>query len=576
MNFFAKYKSGELRALTTEIRTLSSSAHEYELTFSDYTDVEYIAFPLHENKIKAGDKGYYLVPAGHTTLANRDYAIGYFSRRDDIETLFCRMYMPVFGYVHAGLCRTAIVTGMPYDVAEMIAVKGGEYTMELRFILNGKAPYENIKLELHDIADENAGYSDMARIYREHQLANGFASIKKRINPTLAYAAESPAIRVRMGWKPVPCQIAEQTVETEPPMHVACTFDDVSRLMDEYKKIGIEKAEFCLVGWNIKGHDGRWPQALPVEAELGGKEALLRLTTHAKELGYAVCCHTNSTDAYSIADCFNEDEIIIKENGELSVDVVRWAGGRSYMICPKRAYETLDRMLVPMTDLGFNGTHYIDVITCVASRECFSDKHPVNKKEGAYYWNKLLGRAKELFGSVGSEGAYDHSLCNCDTTLYVSFLDYKNPKNTTKTCQKELSDKEVPFWQLVYHGIVLSNPYARTVNAILDDTGIDLLKVIEYGGRPQFYYYAHFVDDGTDWIGRNDFFCHTDDERRRSAEKMKAAMDIFGPLSYLQYEFMEKHEEISDGVYAVTYSDGSVITVDYNSKSFTLKKGEQK
>jgi len=461
---------------------------------------------------------------------------------------------------------------MPYDAAEMIAVKGGEYTMELRFMLNGKAPYENIKLEVHDIYGEDAGYSDMARIYREHQLANGFESIKDRLNPTLAYAAESPNIRVRMGWKPVPCKIAEQTVENEPPMHVACTFDDVSRLMDEYKKLGIEKAEFCLVGWNIKGHDGRWPQALPVEEELGGEEALLRLTAHAKELGYRICAHTNSTDAYTVADCYSDDEIVQDCDGKIVPDTVRWAGGRSYKVCPRRAYETLDRMLVPMTDLGFDGTHYIDVITCVVPRECYAKEHPTNKKEGAEYWNKLLLRAKELFGSVGSEGAYDHSLKNCDTTLYVSFLDYTNPKGNPKTCQKELSDEEIPFWQLVYHGIVLSNPYSRTVNAILAKGGDDILKVIEFGGRPQIYYYAHFVDDGTDWIGRNDFYCHTDEERRESAAKVKQTMDIFGKLSYLQYEFMDKHEKLSDGVYRTTYSDGTAVTVDYNKKTYTLKK----
>ena len=575
MNFFAKYKKGELRALKTESKILSQNSAEYELTYADYTNIEYIAFPLHEDTVSAGDDGYYIVPAGHTNLANRDYAIGYFRERENIETLFSNMYMPVFGYKHGELCRTIIVTGMMYDVSEMISVTDGEYKMELRFILDG-APYENIKLEVHDIYGSDAGYSDMARIYREHQLANGFVCIKDRLTPALAYAAESPNIRVRMGWKPVPCQIPEQTVENEPSMHVACTFDDLIALMDEYKKQGVEKAEFCLVGWNIKGHDGRWPQALPVEESLGGKEALLRLTKRAKELGYSVCAHTNSTDAYTVADCYNEDEITVNADGKIAVDRVRWAGGRSYKVCPRRAYETLDRMLMPITELGFNGTHYIDVITCVMPRACHSPEHPTDKREGAEYWNKLLFRAKELFGSVGSEGAYDHSLKNCDTTLYVSFLDYKNPKNGTKTCQKELSDKEVPFWQLVYHGIVMSNPYARTVNAILDDTGIDLLKVIEYGGRPQFYYYAHFVDDGTDWIGRNDFYCHTDDERRESAAKVKETMDIFGELTYLQYEFMEKHEQIADGVYAVTYSDGSIVTVDYNAKTYTLKKGEIK
>ena len=49
-------------------------------------------------------------------------------------------------------------------------------------------------------------------------------------------------------------------------------------------------------------------------------------------------------------------------------------------------------------------------------------------------------------------------------------------------------------------------------------------------------------------------------------------MDIYEELSYLQYEFMEEHTCCGDGVYKVTYSDGSVITVDYNQKSYHLEK----
>ena len=49
-------------------------------------------------------------------------------------------------------------------------------------------------------------------------------------------------------------------------------------------------------------------------------------------------------------------------------------------------------------------------------------------------------------------------------------------------------------------------------------------------------------------------------------------MDAYRELAYLQYEFMEEHKEIAPNVFAVTYSDGSIVTVDYNQKTYTLKK----
>lgn len=60
-------------------------------------------------------------------------------------------------------------------------------------------------------------------------------------------------MRIRQGWKPVPPPVREQTPETEPEMHVAATFDDVSELLDVFQAHGIDKAEICLVGWNKSG-----------------------------------------------------------------------------------------------------------------------------------------------------------------------------------------------------------------------------------------------------------------------------------------------------------------------------------
>ena len=42
-------------------------------------------------------------------------------------------------------------------------------------------------------------------------------------------------------------------------------------------------------------------------------------------------------------------------------------------------------------------------------------------------------------------------------------------------------------------------------------------------------------------------------------------------LSGLQTEYIEKHEEISPGVFRIIYSDRSIITVDYNNGKYTVE-----
>lgn len=34
---------------------------------------------------------------------------------------------------------------------------------------------------------------------------------------------------------------------------------------------------------------------------------------------------------------------------------------------------------------------------------------------------------------------------------------------------------------------------------------------------------------------------------------------------------MEKHEEVAENVFEVTYSNGTVVRVDYNQKSYVVK-----
>ena len=577
-NFLVKYKKGEVKHFDISPKTVSQGVCEYEFNADiDYTALEYVEYPLHDFEIKAGDEGFFLIPAGNKGCQSREYALGSFKERENDSSILKNCFTKVYGFKHFDLLRTVIVTGMPYDVQYAMLVKNNKYSLSLRFVPNGEIPYENFKLEVHDKKDPNADYCDMAKIYREYQLAHGYKAIKDRLTPELEYSAQAPNIRIRMGWKPVPCQVIHQTPETEPPMHTACTFHDIISLMEEYKARGIEKAEICLVGWNAKGHDGRWPQVLPIDEEFGGENGLKRALKRAEELGYIITNHTNITDNYTIADCYDENLITRKKDGTLEVEATRWAGGRTYNMCPRHAWETYHRMHDQVKSLGFHGTQYIDVMTCIPTRPCYHDEHPVNKKECAEYYDKIFAESQKMFGAVGSEGAYDHSLKNCDFTLYVSFLDYlhDNEEYTKPTLKRhKFCDRYIPFWQLVYHGIVLSNPYSRTINALLSQDKDDMLKVIEYGGKPQMYYYGHFVDDGADWLGKVDLHCHTADERKDSADIVKKTLDIWNEMSYLQFEFMEKHEELSYGVFAVTYSDGSIVTVDYNAKTYSFKKGE--
>lgn len=272
--------SGEVTTATLAVKEL------------DYKKIASIDVLLNEDEINAGDGGFFLVPANNRL---QDSAIGHFKDHDDLELELLYPKMTVLGINHNNKAYIAFATGMKEIAWHYIKIKDNKYYFYMRFAVRGEELYEDIALRVHTLSGD-LSYSAMARSYRGYLLDNGYKTIKERLHPALAYAADTMYVRIRMGWKPVPCTVLEQTKETEPEMHVACTFSDVENLMHEYKKAGIDKAEFCLVGFNKSGHDGRWPQIFPIEERLGGEEGLKKLIKTAHSLGYTVCCHTNSTD----------------------------------------------------------------------------------------------------------------------------------------------------------------------------------------------------------------------------------------------------------------------------------------
>lgn len=512
--------------------------------------VDYIEFTDEIFSASAGDDGYFVI-------ADVNKAGSYlcrFTDKKDEEVILKQNLMPVMGIKKSNYTALIIAVGMKSCFHICVGVKDNKYFAALRFVLDKNAPYEDISFEVHQLND-NADYNDMAREYRKYQLDRGAClPLKERIknNSVLAYAAEAVEIRIRMGWKPAPPKVLEQTVGNEPDMHVACTFDRVKDIIDELKKQGVDKAQICLVGWNKSGHDGRWPQIFPVEEKLGGEKKLKELIQYAKDNGYQIVCHTNSTDWYNIAEGFPKEESVVRRaDGSFAVNSLAWSGGTMYDLCPVKAYEIAKAELPKVAELGFSGLHYIDVMSVVPLRRCYDKNHSVTEKDTEDLYAKIGELSHDLFGGFASEGAYDFAAAYLDYALYVSF----------EGEPEKLFDEEIPLWQLVYHGIILSNPSTSTVNYTIKGEK-RRKKFAEYGGRPSFYFYSKFLEGSNqdDWLGKDDLLCDTDEQLRYSVNKIREAYDEYRKNSYLQTEFIERHCETAPGVFEVTYGNGDTIT----------------
>ncbi len=524
-------------------------------------DLEYIDLIDESFFAQKGESGYYVI----ADFDKKGGRLCFFNEKPDNERIFKQDLMPLFGVKKDGNCTLVIVEGFKYEFSIVVGVKDGKYYIHPRFYLNGNVPYEDICIKLISL-ESDATYSDMAIAYRNYQLEKGVCSpLAERIKEreTLAYAVEAPEIRIRMGWKPAPSPVFEQTVENEPEMKVACTFDRVCDLIDELKAQGVDKAQICLVGWNKSGHDGRWPQIFPVEEKFGGEKGLRHLISYAQKNGYQIVCHTNSTDCYRIADTFCEDIVAKNEDGSLSVNKFAWSGGRMYDLCPVKALEYAKNYLPKVKELGFCGLHYIDVMTVIPLRWCYDKNHPVNSKQTLEIYKEIMNNCHKLFGGFASEGCFDFASEYLDYGLYVSW----------PAVDDVMADKLIPLWQIAYHGIILYNSTTDTVNYPIKNFK-NHLTVVEEGSRPSFYIYSKFLEgsNNDDWLGKEDLIIDTDEQLKFSVSKIKEAYEEYKTLRHLQTEFIVNHREIGENVFEVTYSDKTTVRVDYNNNKYSICK----
>ncbi len=477
-------------------------------------------------------------------------------------------HMPIFGMQNSKGSFVAIVKGLVYEQRPAIEAENGKYAVYARYQIGNMYfdAYEDIVVDFYPLA-KGAGYSEMAKVYRDYQLGRGEVKLlRERIknNPTLAYTAESIYVRIKHCRKVRDgrdMSLRMQTVETEPPLEVYFTFDDLARIMRDMKSEGIDKAEICSVGWNVSGHDGRFPQYFPVEEKIGGEKKYREVIKLGKSMGYQLNCHINQMAMFFISDRWNENDVAKRADGSLFADYYQ-PSGMAYRPCFQRVHDLWIRDDFPqIKNLGLNGIFHVDVTSYIDPFECCDPRHPLTRKQTAEYQNKINAYAQKIFGGFASEGCMDHVAKTLDYGLYL----WAYPAWEGKP--ERLATKHVPFWQLVYHGIILSNPYYTTIDALypkkystsdqrkaydyLDNPENRWLKVIEFSGRPTFYY-SDYVD----------------------FKPMRRAYEEFKKLRHLQLQLMTYHGELAKNVSITRFESGEEIVVNYTEKPYTYK-GQQ-
>lgn len=161
----------------------------------------------------------------------------------------------------------------------------------------------------------------------------------------------------------------------------------------------------------------------------------------------------------------------------------------------------------------------------------------------------FLRETRETLGAFSSEGAFDFALGELDYALYVCFGDGFGAKNIP------ICDSFIPFFELVYHGIILYNPMSPTVNFTIKNAR-DRLLFFMRGGRPSFYIYSRFKANGKDWMGLVDLTCDSNESLEKTAKAIADGEKQYKAFADRQFIYMKDYTVLENGIEVAEYEDG--------------------
>lgn len=480
--------------------------------------------------------------------------------------------MPLFGLSDGKQFRIGLLDEGKFDCGLRLRTAWGNdrmYSVDPAFQLRERSGEKRLDEDLSVLFTMVDGdWKQAAKWYRKYNLeVRGLKPIAERVKnePDLDYSAKALTVRCRMAVKPLPAKILEQRPENEPEPRVFLTCDNVRTIAEEFRKQNVGPAEFNLVGWNHGGHDGAFPQLFPTAAGCGGDEALEALIHAVSSAGYHISLHDNYYDGYTLARNFDFDDVC--RDGGPRTGGGRLGGGQAYQVCPAKAIRYAEENFreVKRRMPGLRGPYYVDVTTIIALRKCDHPAHPLTRSQNCRYNKQLMKLIQDEFGLSMSEGCRDWALPELDR----SYLVYSDNEAEAAL---PFCDSHIPFFQMVYHGILLYNNSRQGINTFPGSR--KYLENLAWGGLPMLYFHHIFNPDwakSTGWA--NDLTFEGPDKLSRDVAVFKKMSDDVLALAPSQQSFMEDFIEHSALVSETVYSNGMRVFVNKGDAGTVLPDG---
>lgn len=318
------------------------------------------------------------------------------------------------------------------------------------------------------------------------------------------------------------------------------SFEEAVIMVEELNK-DISDMHVNLKGYSQDGYESE-PLQFAINGTLGGKKGFQQFLSKTKELNIPVTLDTNILNAWDKQGRFsNRTDIIYLGNFAALTD----KDESLFLLSPEVAAQKFRTFTQRAGEYEIDGYSIAGIADTVAYN--YNEKHRYSSQDTVALWNELMQEVVAEEKQVVTEGGNAYALKYAD---YVKLIPMEDQAFRFTT-------KDVPFYQLVVHGMVGYTGEAGNLTGNLLETK---LKWIEYGYLPYF----ELTYDGSEELmhtGYNELFTS------ECGSWKENVVDIYNELKdavgFLNQVQMISHENLDEGVARVTYADGTRIYVNY-------------
>lgn len=564
----------------------------------DGEEIEFLdAFPINELRVlpffgaaNTEQSGYIFVPDGSGALIelnNGKGAYESFAQRiygfDEVEpmthlrrrTVSESIRMPVFGMKqddHAFLAiveegdaigiinadvsddinsYNSVYSSFIIKQSEPITLQGGDQSNTAYAIQKGEFT-DTIKIRYSFMDNEEANYVGMAKRYQQY-LVEKYNWEPLNDDSVSFYLELTGSILKRKSFLGIPYR----------SLHPLTTFEQGEEIVKELLDADIDNIKVRYSGWFNRGVNHKIPTKVNVDRVLGGEKGLKEfnefLTKHNVELYPDVAFSIVYKNSFGFSPTKHASRFISREVAErypINPATYRRSQDRSsyYLLSPDHLGRSVDGFLEDYEKLNINNVSLRDLGEKINAD--FREKKVISREQSKIIADEQLRNIHDHIPNVMSSGG------NALVLPYTKEI-VNAPTNSSHF---NITDKAIPFYQLVLHGYI--NYAGEPINLSVDqDIKYHLLKSLETGSN---IYFSWFYEDGSEikdtefnHLFSSNYKLWIDDAKQMYQEVNNVLKDVQG-------ENITAHHELARGVYETTYGDKLTIIVNYNDTPVTV------